>query len=110
MIGVLNLCSDAINSYTTDKLLGTVLHEMVHSLVSHTHLAVHTLACSAYIIHMAMHVPQGFTSSLFDFFIDPASGAELGASSVATSVPSVPATPGQPQQRGGYTMITTPKV
>ena len=34
VLGVVNLCSDALNTYTSDKLLATTIHEITHSLVS----------------------------------------------------------------------------
>jgi hypothetical protein len=33
VLAVINLCSQAINTYTSDKLLATAMHEITHSLV-----------------------------------------------------------------------------
>ena len=33
IVSVINLCSEALDTYTSDKLLSTTLHEIIHSLV-----------------------------------------------------------------------------
>ena len=38
VLSVVNLCSEAINTYSPDKLMSTTLHEIIHSLVGPSRL------------------------------------------------------------------------
>ena len=59
----LNLCYAAVVNETSDKLLATVVHELIHTL--------------------------GFSNSMFDLYIN-SDGNEIGAAAVASDVPAVP--------------------
>jgi hypothetical protein len=104
VVSVVNLCAEALNTYTSDKLLSTTIHEIIHSLVRKKlrYTKLFKLAYSQTIVFIS---EQGFTSALFGFFID-SSGNTLDLSSVILDVPPTIA----PSARGNYSMIITPTV
>ena len=81
-----NLCASSLANATLDKLLAITVHEMLHTL--------------------------GFSSSMFGFFVDAASGAELGISAVAGFIPALSASssPEALSLRSNYSLIVSPNV